>query len=134
MVGKSGEVRVIGVPVHTFAPYQAIIIGAGVALEIDDTGMLGLDRFCTEAIRRLLDLGFISRERPGDLSPRERRVVELAASGRTASEIADMLDISQRTVHAHLQNASVKLKARNKTHTVAAALHYGQIKSQQALF
>jgi DNA-binding CsgD family transcriptional regulator len=72
-------------------------------------------------------LGFIRAERPGDLSARERRVVQLSASGKTANEIADILEISQRTVHAHLQNASEKLAAHNKTHTVVEALRYGQI-------
>jgi DNA-binding CsgD family transcriptional regulator len=47
--------------------------------------------------------------------------------GKTASEIAEELKISQRTVHAHLQNASEKLRASNKTHTVVEALRYGQI-------
>jgi LuxR family transcriptional regulator, quorum-sensing system regulator BjaR1 len=54
-------------------------------------------------------------------------VVELSASGKTAGEIAGILEISQRTVHAHLQNACEKLRARNKTHTVVEALGYGQI-------
>jgi DNA-binding CsgD family transcriptional regulator len=89
--------------------------------------MLALDYFCTEAFARLFDLNFVRRERPGDLSARERRVVELSAVGKTASEIATLLKISQRTVHAHLQNASEKLRASNKTHTVVEALRYGQI-------
>lgn len=55
-------------------------------------------------------------------------MLELTAFGKTAGEIADVLDISQRTVHAHLQNASVKLNASNKTHTVVEALRYGQIR------
>jgi DNA-binding CsgD family transcriptional regulator len=38
-----------------------------------------------------------------------------------------VLKISKRTVHAHLQNASEKLRAHNKTHTVVEALRYGQI-------
>jgi LuxR family quorum sensing-dependent transcriptional regulator len=66
-------------------------------------------------------------ERPGDLSGRERRVVALSAQGKTAGDIAKILGISQRTVHAHLQNASDKLHARNKTQTVIEALRYGQI-------
>jgi DNA-binding NarL/FixJ family response regulator len=54
-------------------------------------------------------------------------VVELSALGKTANQIATTLAISQRTVHAHLQNASEKLRARNKTQTVVEALRYGQI-------
>jgi len=71
--------------------------------------------------------GRIRGERPGDLSDRERRVLELTALGKTAGEIAEVLNISQRTVHAHLQNASEKLRASNKTQTVVEALRYGQI-------
>jgi DNA-binding CsgD family transcriptional regulator len=89
--------------------------------------MLALEHFCGQAFARLFALNFLRRERPGDLSARERRVVELSAFGRTAAEIAALLKISQRTVHAHLQNASEKLRASNKTHTVVEALRYGQI-------
>ena len=69
----------------------------------------------------------VSQDRPGDLSGRERRVVALSSEGKTASDIAKILAISQRTVHAHLQNASDKLRAHNKTQTVVEALRYGQI-------
>ena len=74
-----------------------------------------------------ISLGRIESQRPGDLSERERHVLQLTAIGKTAAEIADLLSISQRTVHAHLQNASDKMNASNKTHTVVEALRYGQI-------
>ena len=51
----------------------------------------------------------------------------MSALGKTAREIATQLEISQRTVHAHLQNASDKLRATNKTQTVVEAMIYGQI-------
>ena len=127
LAGASGEIRLIGVPVAAFPPYQACVLGGGAALALDRRAMLALDHFCTEAFARLFDLNFVRRERPGDLSARERRVVELSAVGKTASDIATLLKISQRTVHAHLQNASEKLRASNKTHTVVEALRYGQI-------
>jgi LuxR family quorum sensing-dependent transcriptional regulator len=127
MVGPPGEVRVIGVPVCAFLPYQACIVAAGKGLTLDLRAALAIDHFCTEGFRRLFALGYLNRDRPGDLSARERRVVELSAFGKTANEIASVLQISQRTVHAHLQNASEKLRASNKTHTVVEALIYGQI-------
>ena len=86
-----------------------------------------MDRLCVAAFERLFALNYLRPERPGELSGRERKVVELSATGMTASEIAQILAISQRTVHAHLQNASDKLRALNKTHTVVEALRYGQI-------
>ncbi len=66
--------------------------------------------------------------RPGELSMREKMVLSKTAEGKTAGDIAIELDISQRTVHAHLQNASEKMQAANKTQTVVEALRYGQIK------
>jgi LuxR family quorum sensing-dependent transcriptional regulator len=119
--------RMIALPVCAFLPYQAVVIAGGAALVIDTKALLLVDHVVVEAFRRLLALGFVRPDRPGDLSARERRVVELSASGKTANEIATILEISQRTVHAHLQNASEKLAAHNKTHTVVEALRYGQI-------
>ncbi len=117
----------LAVPVCAFLPYQAVTLAAGPALTMDTRTLLAADYVVVEAFRRLMALGVVRPERPGELSARERRVVELSATGKTASEIADILEISQRTVHAHLQNASEKLAASNKTHTVVEALRYGQI-------
>ena len=127
MLGEPHRMRLIGVPVHAFAPYQGAVFAAGPHLVVDAGPMLGLDHLCAEAFRRLFALGYLRPVRPGDLSARERRVVELSASGKTAGDIAGLLKISQRTVHAHLQNASAKLRASNKTHTVVEALRYAQI-------
>jgi DNA-binding NarL/FixJ family response regulator len=43
------------------------------------------------------------------LSPREREVAALAASGTTNREIAERLFLSQRTVESHVANALRKL-------------------------
>jgi LuxR family quorum sensing-dependent transcriptional regulator len=126
-IGPARHARLIGVPISSFLPYQACILAGGVDLDINTKAMLAIDYFCTEAFRRLFALNYLRPERPGDLSARERKVVELSATGKTASDIAEVLKISQRTVHAHLQNASEKLRAHNKTHTVVEALRYGQI-------
>jgi DNA-binding CsgD family transcriptional regulator len=122
-----GPIRFLAVSICAFQPYQAVVLAGGPDVALDTRAMLVLDHVVIEGFRRMLALGFIRAERPGDLSARERRVVELSASGKTANEIAGILEISQRTVHAHLQNASEKLAASNKTHTVVEALRYGQI-------
>ena len=119
--------HLIAVPIRAFPPYQGVVVAGGASLSVDSHSLMLIEHVCIEAFRRLFALGVVKSERAGDLSPRERRVVELSAVGRTASEIAEILEISQRTVHAHLQNASEKLHARNKTHTVVEALRYGQI-------
>ena len=127
LVGSPSEVRMIGIPVNRFMPYQGVVLGAGEAFALDPMSLCALEYLCGEAFAKLFELNFMRRERPGDLSARERRVVELSAFGKTANDIAELLKISQRTVHAHLQNASEKLRASNKTHTVVEALLYGQI-------
>jgi LuxR family quorum sensing-dependent transcriptional regulator len=127
MANPSGGAGVVGVPVHAFPPYQACVIAVGPELALDTKGLIAIDHFTMEGFRRLLALRHLRPDRPGDLSARERTVVELSAVGKTANEIASVLKISQRTVHAHLQNASEKLRASNKTQTVVEALRYGQI-------
>jgi DNA-binding CsgD family transcriptional regulator len=122
-----GADTLVCVPIRAFLPFQGFVLGAGRDMPIDRQSLIMLDYSCEEAFRRLLVLRALTPERPGDLSGRERRVVSLSAEGKTASDIAKLLAISQRTVHAHLQNASEKLRARNKTQTVMEALRYGQI-------
>ena len=57
------------------------------------------------------------RGRPGygnQLSPREREIADLAASGHTNREIAANLYLSDRTVKYHLANAMRKLKVSSR--------------------
>lgn len=54
------------------------------------------------------------------LSTREIDVLRWTAEGKTASEIAEILDITERTVNFHVNNAVAKLRVSNKT---AAAIH-----------
>jgi LuxR family quorum sensing-dependent transcriptional regulator len=123
-----GARSIIWIPVNAFQPYQAIVmVGFAGTPDMDPLLLGGFECATVEAFRQLFVLKAVPRERPGDLSGRERRVVALSAVGKTASDIAEALAISQRTVHAHLQNASDKLRARNKTQTVVEALRYGQI-------
>jgi LuxR family quorum sensing-dependent transcriptional regulator len=124
---EQGADTILCVPVRAFLPFQGVVLGAGRSISLDRLALLMLEYLCEEAFRRLLALRAVAPERPGDLSGRERRVVALSAEGKTASDIAKLLAISQRTVHAHLQNASDKLRAQNKTQTVVEALRYGQI-------
>lgn len=57
------------------------------------------------------------------LSPREREVATLAASGRTNNEIAEDLFISRHTVEKHLGAALRKLGVRSRT---ALAHHWAE--------
>ncbi|WEK03859.1 MAG: helix-turn-helix transcriptional regulator [Candidatus Devosia phytovorans] len=59
------------------------------------------------------------------LTPRELEVVDLSAQGMTSEMIAGELGLSPRTVNQHIDNIGMKLKTRNRVHTVAEAIRRG---------
>jgi len=63
----------------------------------------------------------------GQLSPREREIVNLVALGYSGPEIADELGIAHDTVRTHVRNAMEKLGARSRAHLVAKALGEGHV-------
>jgi DNA-binding CsgD family transcriptional regulator len=93
------------------------------------------DRECLEAIRpHLGNLYRLTRDAQGPqaawgvpspdppcdprLSLREREVLDWLAGGKTDRDIADILGISHRTVHKHLQRIYEKLGVENRTSAV----------------
>ncbi len=62
--------------------------------------------------------------RPGPpLTARERAILELVLEGRRDSEIATMLDISPRTVHAHLRTCYRKLGVAGRAELLGTRTH-----------
>lgn len=59
------------------------------------------------------------------LSNREVEVLRWTAEGKTSSEISYILNISERTVNFHVNNAMAKLNAANKTAAVILAAVLG---------
>jgi DNA-binding CsgD family transcriptional regulator len=64
------------------------------------------------------------------LSPRERQVLALLATGQTNPAIAEALFISARTVENHLAHIFAKLGVSTRTAAVAAALAAGLLSSE----
>ena len=62
-----------------------------------------------------------------ELTLREKECLLWAAEGKTGGEIADILQITERTVTFHLQNAGNKMGASNRQHAIARALSMGLI-------
>lgn len=62
------------------------------------------------------------------LSNREVEALRWTADGKTASEIASILELSEHTVGFHLKNASSKLGCPNKTAAVARAAILGYLR------
>ncbi|HKR52130.1 MAG TPA: helix-turn-helix transcriptional regulator, partial [Pseudonocardiaceae bacterium] len=86
---------------------------------------------CEQARALLRDLGSDGRcapaatRGPGALTGRERQVVELAAGGYTAPQIATRLHIGVRTVETHLARSYPKLGVTSKQQLVRRAAEFG---------
>jgi DNA-binding CsgD family transcriptional regulator len=66
--------------------------------------------------------------KPEALTGREIEVLTWVARGKTYSEIALILGITEDTVRSHTGHAGSKLKTANKTHSVAVAVTLGYVK------
>ena len=62
------------------------------------------------------------------LTPRELEVLELAANGYSAKEVATMIGIAPRTVEQHVEHVRMKMNARNRVHMVTQAVLHGLLK------
>jgi DNA-binding CsgD family transcriptional regulator len=71
---------------------------------------------------------FLSPEKPSSKAPRlfrrESDVLQLMSRGYSNKEIADNLNISERTVKNHITSLMRKLNAQNRTHAVITAQQY----------
>lgn len=59
------------------------------------------------------------------LSRREREVLSLVCTGKTNTEIGNILGISHWTVKIHIRNLMAKLEVSTRAHAVAKAMQYG---------
>jgi len=79
--------------------------------------------------------GYLQREKHADsenpydkLSDREKQVLKLIAEGHTHKEVADMLNISAKTVIAHQTNIGEKLDIHTRAGLIKFAIQKGIIK------
>jgi DNA-binding NarL/FixJ family response regulator len=76
---------------------------------------------------------FLDRTREGDeapvdpLTPRELQVVKLIAEAHTNTQIADMLQISVKTVERHRENLMAKLGMRDRVELTRYAIRRGLV-------
>jgi DNA-binding CsgD family transcriptional regulator/predicted negative regulator of RcsB-dependent stress response len=91
---------------------------AALAAARDGFDALGAASWSAAAASELARIG--GRTRHEGLSPSERRVVELAAAGRTNQEVAAKLFLGERTVASHLSSAYAKLGIRSRTELARA--------------
>jgi len=67
------------------------------------------------------------RDDAESLTLREREILALIASGNTNQRIADLLDLSRKTVESHRTNIMKKLAAHDVTELVRYAIRTGLI-------
>lgn len=132
LLRQTGQLRssyqiVAALHLHSFDQFQIGVFLAGETISFSDRDFRLFGFHCRLMLEEMQHQHAFFPMRPGTLSLRERIVLSLTAQGMTASDIAGQLHISKRTVHAHLQNASDKMQAANKTQTVVEAVRYGQI-------
>jgi len=82
------------------------------AAEFDELGSPG---WTEQSRSELARVGGRRAQQPGELTPAEARVAELAAAGLANKEIARSLFVTVRTVEVHLKHAYAKLGVRSRT-------------------
>jgi LuxR family transcriptional regulator, quorum-sensing system regulator BjaR1 len=126
-----------------FSPYR-LMRGAYFPVH-DSTGMRGTVAFSGDgpsfSLQQMMELSFLSirvyeklgqirslTTRPADtLTQRELDCLNWTAAGKTSSEIAEILGLSEHTVNHYLNRAAKKLDSVNRTQAVATALRSGLI-------
>jgi DNA-binding CsgD family transcriptional regulator len=73
-----------------------------------------------EAVRRVSQLNLDKKAQP--LSIREQECLRWVADGKSSWEIARILNVSERTINFHLNNAILKLGASSRQHAVVKAV------------
>jgi DNA-binding CsgD family transcriptional regulator len=65
----------------------------------------------------------------GDLTPREREIVQLVAEGRSSKDVGALLGISVKTVESHRTNVMRKLRIRSVSQLVRYAVRNGLVQA-----
>ncbi|GAA2279885.1 response regulator transcription factor [Streptomyces hawaiiensis] len=73
--------------------------------------------------------GLADRERLATLTPRERQVMQLVATGLSNDEIAERLFVTPVTVKTHANRAMAKLGARDRAQLVVMAYESGLVRA-----
>jgi DNA-binding CsgD family transcriptional regulator len=116
---------------HSAATTRVLLAQAYRALGDEDAAQLELDAACA-VFGRLganLDVRRVGELQgrgslPGGLSEREAEVLRLVAAGKSNRDIAELLFISERTVHRHLSNIFTKVGVTSRTAAAAYAFEH----------
>ncbi len=116
-----GLKRGFSIPVHSLNGLEACFSVSGAKPEFDDGARAALHLIALYAFERVRRLT-LPKTGPNPLTLRERESLTWAAVGKTHSDIAEIMGITERTVTAHMVSAAEKLGAANRVNAVVIAL------------
>lgn len=109
-------------PIHGLTGYEACISMSGTHLDLTPRTKPAIHLMALYAFDRVRQLVLPTQQMKNPLSAREREVLQWSAIGKTASEVAEIMEITERTVTFHLERAREKLSAQSKIHACVKAL------------
>lgn len=118
----------VALPVHDAAGSRAAIGFAGDREAPDYGEMLELNLLGSHVFDRLSQIAYADPRGTSTLTERETDCLAWTAEGKTSSEIAAILGLSEHTVNHYLNRAAKKLATVNRTQAVAKALRRGWIR------
>lgn len=123
-----GLVDGIGFPMGDPSCVQAVVsLAADHPVDLDLLSREMLHLVCLHAELRAVEIFDNTPAIFGQLREREREVLKWMANGKSMTDVADILGISDRTVREHVDHAKLTLNATTTTHAVAKAVKSRQI-------
>ncbi|KQY19954.1 LuxR family transcriptional regulator [Rhizobium sp. Root482] len=114
-------------PVHDASGNRATVIWMGKHVDLPMAAMMELQMIAIHVYNRLAEIGTVWKDNSINLSEREIQCLSWTAAGKTSSEIAGILGLSEHTVNHYLNHVSKKLDAVNRTQAVVKAMKKGYI-------
>lgn len=127
MLRENGILQANYFPVHDAEGSRATVIWMGKRMDLPMTVMMELQMIAIHMYNRLTEIGSFWKDNSVVLSEREIQCLNWTAAGKTSSEIAGILGLSEHTVNHYLNHVSKKLDAVNRTQAVVKAMKKGYI-------
>ncbi|MBD9555529.1 LuxR family transcriptional regulator [Ensifer sp. ENS03] len=119
--------RGLYLPVHDASGHRAAIAFGGDRPVVSNDELQELNLWAGVLYSKYLEVRDRDKRGAGSLSRREVECLRWAAAGKTTSEMAKILALSEYTVNHYLNRATRKLDSVNRVQTVAKAVRAGLI-------
>lgn len=110
------------IPIHGQTDFDSCVSLGGQDLDLNPHSKPAIHLMALYAFDRIRRLIKPKEKAIPALTEREVEVLTWSAHGKSAWEIGEILNISQRTVEEHASNARRKLGAMNRVHAIALAM------------